>query len=268
MKIPVKLRELIPDNGEEVADLLSSLSSFGINKLFNQTDKLKKIKYEEIIKEDFFGEEKFGPRDISEFISQYVFDATNEIIEESAEFIEPISNMIDHTYIYIEGSMDEVGNVMEQMGIDLPKGLDILPGASELILGVRLLLDIKSVNNEFEGISTDKKKNIAAAKALVTMSKFGVTLTLTALGSAAGGTGGGIIGGIGALIGAPIGAITGGVAAGYINKKIAPHSQEIAYKLLKLQKEDLFYYKNKGRIDDIGSRLLQFRNNLEALNFN
>ncbi|MCR8870680.1 hypothetical protein [Peribacillus frigoritolerans] len=266
MKIPKQLEDLILDDA--VPQAFSNLTGAGIDKMFQQTDELKKLKYRELLAEEVFGYEKFGPQDIRELVSQYVYDMTNDIMEDSTELIEPFGNMIDQTFIYITGSMNEVANVMEQMGIDLPEGLDLLPGASELILGVRLLLDIKTVNNEFVGISTDKKVNIAAAKALVTMSKFGVTLTLTALGTAAGGAGGGMVGGVGAIVGAPLGALTGGVTAGYINKKIAPHAQEIAYKLLKLQKEDLFYYKNKVRIDEIGDRLLNYRRNIEALKFN
>lgn len=263
MKIPSQLIELTPDDA--VAQVMSKLSSAAIKKAFQQTGQAKNLKWQEIISEEVSGQERFGPQDIREHVSEYVYGKTNDLIENISVSIEPIGSMIDPTFIYITGSMDEIADIMEQMGIDLPEGLDLLPGASELILGVRLLLDIKAVNNEFVGISKDKKANMAAAKALVTMSKFGVTLTLTSLGTAAGGAGGGMVGGVGAFIGAPLGALTGGVAAGYINKKIAPHAQEISYKLLKLQKEDLFYYKNKTRIDEVGRRLLNSRRNIEAL---
>lgn len=239
------------------------LTGAGLKKLFQASDEFKKVKFQEMISEDFLNEERFGPRDVQEFVTEKVNEMMSPIIENVSDYMELLVDVLDQSFVYLSGSMDELENVMEQMGIDLPEGLDLLPGASELILGVRLLLDIRRVNNEFVGISNDKKVNISAAKALVTMSRFGVSLTLISIGTAAGGAGGGMLGGVGAIIGAPLGAITGGVAAGYINKKIAPYTRELSYKLLKLEKEDLFYYRNKVRIDEIGQRLLNLRKGIE-----
>jgi hypothetical protein len=260
MYIPSKLFQMVPDFSEVV---VYQLTGAGLKKLFQDSDGFKNAKYQEMFSENFLHEERMGPRDIQEFISDNVNEAMHPIFENVSEYMELFVDVVDQSFVYLSGSMDELENIMEQIGIEMPEGLDFIPGASELILGVRLLLDIKRVNNEFVGISQDKKINIAAAKALVIMSKFGVSITLVSLGTAAGGAGGGMLGGVGAIIGAPLGAITGGVTAGYINKKIAPYAQELSYKLLKLEKEDLFYYKNKARIDEIGHRLRSIRIALE-----
>jgi hypothetical protein len=260
MNIPSKLLHMVPDLSEAG---VYHLTGAGLKKLFQDSDRFKSAKFGEIISEDFGNQERLGPRDVQEFVSEKVNEAMSPIFEHVSDYMDIMVDVLDQSFIFLTGSMDELENVMEQMGIELPEGLDFLPGASELILGVRLLLDIKKVNNDFVGISTDKKINIAAAKALVIMSKFGVSITLVSIGTAAGGAGGGMLGGVGAIIGAPLGAITGGITAGYINKKIAPYAQELSYKLLKLEKEDLFYYKNKMRIDEIGQRLANFRMSLQ-----
>lgn len=257
MKIPLHLKELLVDN----VLVEGVFTANKIMKIFKHEDGLRR----ELNKEnrlEMFGYDTLGPRDIGEYLLDLI-NEPNMIFEDTIEIIKSVENSIDQSFIYIDGSMDEIADVMEHMGMQVPESLDMLPLVSELILGVRLLLDIKAVNDDFEGISSNQKVNIAAAKALVTMSKFGVTITLTSLGSLAGGAGGGMIGGVGAIVGAPVGALTGGVAAGYINKRVAPHAQELSYKLLNLQKEDLLYYKNKKRVDDIGRRLLNFREDIE-----
>ena len=221
----------------------------------------KREKYKELISEHIFNEEKFGPNDILANAADQVEGFTHSIIDQMPDFPEILN--IDVDFSFVADSMEEIENVMSNMmGIDLPEGLDLLPGASELILGIRLLLDIKAVNKEFTGMPNDKKKNIMAAKALVTISKFGVTTTLTSVGALAGGAVGAHFAGIGAAITGPAGAIAGGFAARKINKTIAPHAQDIAYQLLDLNKVDIFYFKNKVRIDDIGIGLLNMKKRL------
>lgn len=218
-------------------------------------------KYKEAISEHVFNEEKFGPNDILANVAEQVEEFTLSIIDQMPDFPEILDMNLD--FSFVTDSMEEIENVMSNMmGIDLPEGLDLLPGASELILGIRLLLDIKAVNKEFTGMPNDKKKNIMAAKALVTISKFGVTTTLTSIGAIAGGAVGAHFAGIGAAITGPAGAIAGGFAARKINKTIAPHAQDIAYQLLDLNKVDIFYFKNKVRIDDIGIGLLNMKKRL------
>jgi hypothetical protein len=260
MYIPSKLFQMVPDFSEVA---VYQLTGAGLKKLFQDSDGFKTAKYQEMFSENFLHEERMGPRDIQEYVSEKVNEAMRPIFENVTDYMELFVDVVEQSFIFLTGTMDELESFMEQWGIEIPEGLDFIPGASELILGVRLLLDIRRVNDEFIGIFPDRKVNIAAAKALVIMSKFGVSLTLVSIGTAAGGAGGGMLGGVGAIIGAPLGAITGGVTAGYINKKIAPYAQELSYKLLKLEKEDLFYYKNKARIDEIGHRLRSFRIALE-----
>ncbi|MBU9673861.1 hypothetical protein KQ939_09955 [Planococcus sp. CP5-4] len=259
MKIPSHLKNMSGEYLFQEGGVF--LQSGLINKLFNQSDELKRRMNEERLFE-IFGVDKLGPRDLMEPLNEF----TRKNIEKTiAEFDSGMINEFEDSYAFIEGSMNEVSEAMQQMGIDLPEGLDLIPWISEIVLGIRLLLDVKAVNNDFEGISKNVKTNIAAAKVLVLISKFGVTTTLSMVGGLAGGATGASFAGIGAVVGAPIGTLTGAVAAGQLNKKIAPHSQDLAYKLLKLEKEDLVYYKNKIKIDEIGFKLLETRKQLEII---
>ena len=190
---------------------------------------------------------------------------------EITAFLDLLDNKIDKVgdwgFAFAEGTMDEVSQVIESMGIQIPDSLDFLPGASEIVLGTKLLMNIRAVNNDFEGISNDKKKNLLAAKALVTLSKFGVTTTLVSVGAFAGGAAGAPFAGVGVAIGAPVGSIAGGISAGVLNRRIAPHAKELSYKLLNISKEDLFYYKNKSRIDNIAIKLNNSTQRVRSLEF-
>ena len=64
------------------------------------------------------------------------------------------------------------------------------------------------------------------------------------VGNAAGGLGGGIAGSL------------GGVGIGmYLNRRLQPHLLDLALDITGLTGDDLFYYKNKRRIDDIGDSI-------------
>lgn len=244
-----------------------------LSNLLKEESVWQRAKYKELISEHYSNQDYFGPNNITslavdkgnEFIHSIAGNRVEEFINSVIEEISKLPEIVDVDlgFDLVAGSMEEIENVMSNMlGIDLPEGLDFLPGASELVLGIRLLMDIKAVNKEFVGMPNDQKKNIMAAKALVTLSKFGVTTTLTSVGAITGGAIGVHFAGIGAAVTGPIGAIAGGFVAREINKTIAPHAQEISYQLLNLNKDDIFYFKNKNRIDDIGLKLLNTKNRL------
>lgn len=86
---------------------------------------------------------------------------------------------------------------------------------------------------------------------LTLMSRFGIS-TVCAIG---GGVGGGALGtalpGIGNLIGGIGGTIVGAGMGMYLNRHLQPHMLSLALNITGLNHNDLFYYKNKVRIDEV-----------------
>lgn len=74
---------------------------------------------------------------------------------------------------------------------------------------------------------------------------MGVTAVLTKIGAIGGTTAGGPVGGF-------LGIASGVVIGRYLNKHLQPHMLDLALDITGLTRDDLFYYKNKTRIDDIG----------------
>ena len=72
---------------------------------------------------------------------------------------------------------------------------------------------------------------------------MGVTTVLATAGGLAGATAGGV-GGIG-------GALAGAGMGMYLNKHLQPHMLDLALDITGLTHDDLFYYKNKPRIDAV-----------------
>lgn len=140
--------------------------------------------------------------------------------------------------------------------VDVPDTVGgILPYATEIVLGIRLLCDIVNTERDFEAVAFDDRKRVHAMKALVLFQRFGISAVLTTVGGVAGGTVGSIIPFIGNIIGAIGGAIGGAGLAAYLNSKLRPHMLEIGMELAGLTEDDLFYFKNKVPIDRIGESL-------------
>ncbi|WP_251032417.1 hypothetical protein [Mesobacillus foraminis] len=130
----------------------------------------------------------------------------------------------------------------ENLGIDVPDAVFALaPYLTEIILGIRLLLDLASVNRDFTKVQTTDKARLGAVKVLILFSRFGVNTILGIVGSSLGTA---VTPGVGTALGGVSGVVLGNI----INKKIAPYSLHLAYSLLRLNEDDIFYYKNIDRI--------------------
>ncbi len=177
-----------------------------------------------------------------------------KIIEQAPELAEQFVPDIDFS---VNEFTEEVGDKLEVLaencGIDVPDELgDILPYVKEVVLGIRLLIDIVNVQRDFSRLKMDNKAKLAAFKVLVLFSKFGVTAVLSTVGTALGAIAGGAVGGA-------AGGICGTVSAGLINKEIQPYIKEIVPKLLCIDQDDMVYYSNKKRIDGLAYQYTRTR---------
>ncbi len=146
--------------------------------------------------------------------------------------------------------------LLDNSGVDVPDTVGgILPYATEIILGIRLLRDIVNTERDFEAVAFDDRKRVHAMKALVLFQRFGISTVLTTVGGVVGGAAGTAIPIIGNVIGAIGGAIGGAGLAALLSSKLRPHMLEIGMELAGLTEDDLFYFKNKVPIDRIGESL-------------
>lgn len=136
-------------------------------------------------------------------------------------------------------------NLRENLGIDVPDEVFALaPYLTEIILGIRLLLDLALVNRDFKKVQTTDKARLGAVKVLILFSRFGVNTILGIAGTS-------IETAVTPGVGTAIGGVSGVVVGSIINKKIAPYSLNIAYSLLRLNEEEIFYFKNMERIHNL-----------------
>ena len=152
----------------------------------------------------------------------------------------------------LEGTTEEGLDLLtDNMGIDIPDGIvDLVPYAAIIIGGSRLVYSAVKTEREFKAVDRTAKK-IQVVQTLTLMSRFGIS-TVCAIG---GGVGGGALGtalpGIGNLIGGIGGTIVGAGMGMYLNRHLQPHMLSLALNITGLNHNDLFYYKNKVRIDEV-----------------
>ena len=139
----------------------------------------------------------------------------------------------------------------QQWGIDLPDNIGgMLPYVGEVVLGIRLIMDIISTERDMKDVVIQDRSRVHALKALTLMSRFGITSVCVTLGGAAGSL---TVPGLGSAVGS----LAGGGLSFYLNRRLRPHMLEIAMKLAGISEDDLFYFQNKSTIDGIGRSLAE-----------
>ena len=140
----------------------------------------------------------------------------------------------------------------DNMGIDIPDGIgDILPYAGAIIAGARLVYSVSKTEKEFKAADRTTRNKIQVVQSLTVMSRLGVTTVLAAAGGAGGTAIGSIIPGPGNIIGGIVGSLTGASMGMYLSRHLQPHMLNLALDITGLTNDDLFYYKNKPRIDTV-----------------
>lgn len=176
----------------------------------------------------------------------------DKILGEKPELNEQFIPIDISNYEFTQEVKDGLETLRENLGIDVPDEIFALaPYSTEIILGTRLLFDLASVNRDFKQVQATDKARLGAVKVLILFSRFGVNTILGIAGSSVGTA-------VAPGLGTAIGGVSGVVLGSIINKKIAPYSLNIAYALLRLNEEDVFYYKNMDKIHNLA---LEYRKN-------
>ena len=159
---------------------------------------------------------------------------------------------IGSDYALVDGMKDALDTLSGNMGIAIPDGVvDVIPYAPAIVGGVRLIYGVLKTERDFKAAERTTRNQIQVVQTLTLMSRIGVATVLASTGGMVGGTAGSAIPGVGNFVAGTAGTVIGAGAGMYLNKHLRPHMLEIALNITGLTEDDLFYYKNKQRIDDI-----------------
>lgn len=163
-----------------------------------------------------------------------------KILEKSPELSEQLILTNTSNIELTEDVSSGLDQLMANYGLDVPDKIgEYLPFIGEIVLGVKLLIEIDKVNRDFSKIDLNEKRRIQGLRAIMAISRFGIVSVLAITGG---------------VLGGPFGALGGVGAAMIINNKIKPHINDIALKLMELDNDELVYLKNKESIDNLSTR--------------
>ena len=86
------------------------------------------------------------------------------------------------------------------------------------------------------------------------MSRMGVSTVLATAGGMGGASAGSLVPGAGNAVASAGGTVLGAGVGMFLNKRLQPHILDMALNVTGLTRDDLFYYKNKPRIDEVSVR--------------
>ena len=167
-------------------------------------------------------------------------------------------------YEYVESIEDGLTTLSDNMGIDVPDGaVGLLPYAGAVVAGARLIYSVVSTERKFSDADRSTRNKIQVVQTLTLMSRMGVSAVLAIAGGQAGAVAGGALGSVVPGVGNAVGGIGGGISGSlagvgvgmYLNRQLQPHMLNLALDITSLTEDDLFYYKNKRRIDEIGDSI-------------
>ena len=188
----------------------------------------------------------------------------DQIAESAPELLDRVTD-VGADYILVEGIQDGLGTLSSNLGIDIPDSIgDIVPYAGAIIAGARLIYGALHTEQEFKAADRTTRNKIQVVQALTTMSRMGVGTVLATVGGMGGGAAGSFIPGVGNLIGGLVGTVAGAGMGMYLNRHLQPYMLNLALNITGLTNDDLFYFKNKPRIDEVAVNFRQTAGELSA----
>lgn len=208
-------------------------------------------------------------QDLVEYNLDIQFAVSSEIygaISESAPNLADQLIDIGPDYLRVESITDGLNTLSSNLGIDVPDGVaDIVPYAGAVIAGARLIHSVLQTEKEFQAADRTTRNKVQVVQTLTLMSRMGITTTLATAGGMGGGAIGSAVPGAGNVVGGIGGSLVGAGMGMYLNHHLQPHMLNLALNITGLTNDDLFYYKNKPRIDDVALSLREQSQSLAAL---
>ena len=191
--------------------------------------------------------------DVGFLVSSEIYD---RIAESVPELVDRLAD-IGPDYLLVNGIQDGLSTLSDNLGIDVPDGIgEILPVAGQIFAAARLIYGALRTEREFKAADRTTRNKIHVVQTLTLMTRMGVSATLAAVGGMAGTAAGSAIPLVGNLLGGIVGTVGGAGMGMYLNQRLQPHMLNLALDITGLTNDDLFYYKNKPRIDQVA---LNFR---------
>ena len=173
-----------------------------------------------------------------------------QILETAPEYAEQILFSIGSAQDLSADAASNLNILADNMGLDLPDSIgEIIPYAGAIIAGARLVHSVLKTEREFKTADRTTKNKLQVVQSLTLMSRMGINTVLATVGGTAGTAAGSILPGLGNIIGGIGGAIGGAAMGMYLNRHLQPHMLSLALNITGLTRDDLFYYKNQGLID-------------------
>ena len=192
--------------------------------------------------------------DIAFAVSSNLFALLTEKVPELSH---RLINLDVSNHEFTTEARENLGTLAQNMGIDVPDSIgEVLPYVGEVVLGVRLIHSIISTERTLQGEALSDRSRVYGVRTLALMSRFGVASVCGMAGAAGGGAAGtSVLPGVGSLGGSLVGGIAGAGFAMVLNRKLRPHIEAVAVRLVGGDPDDLFYLMNKLAIDKIGESL-------------
>ena len=179
------------------------------------------------------------------------------IAETAPDLLDRVTD-IGADYALVGGIQDGLDTLSSNLGIDIPDGVgNIMSYAGAIIAGARLIHSVLRTEKEFKAVDRTTRNKIQVVQTLTLMSRMGITTVLSVVGGMGGAAAGSAMPVVGNLIGGIVGTVAGAGMGMYLNRHLQPHMLNLALDITGLTGDDLFYYKNKPRIDQAA---LRFRN--------
>ena len=165
----------------------------------------------------------------------------------------------------LEGTTEEGLDLLtDNMGIDVPDSIvEIVPFAGAILASARLIHSVIRTEREFQAVDRTARNKIQVVQTLTLMSRMGINTVLATVGGMGGTAVGSALPGIGNLVGGIGGTIVGAGTGMYLNQHLQPRMLDLALNITGLDHDDLFYYKNKVRIDEVAFSIRQTAGQLE-----
>lgn len=176
----------------------------------------------------------------------------DKIVASGMDAEDQIAATIGSDYARVEGIQEGLDTLSTNMGMDIPDGVvDIIPYAAVILGGARLIFSAIKTEKEFKAADRTTKNQIQVVQTMTLMSRMGITTVLSMVGGMSGVAAGSSLPGIGNVFGGLGGTVAGTIVGVYVNKHLQPHMLDLALDITGLTHEDLFYYKNKLRINKV-----------------
>ncbi len=176
----------------------------------------------------------------------------DEIARIRPELLDQVSGDIGPDYTLVQGTEEGLNILSANMGLDIPDGVvEMVPYAGAIAAAARLIYSALKTEMQFKAADRTTKNRIQVIQTLTLMSRMGVGAVTATAGGMGGTAAGSVIPGVGNIVTGIGGTLVGAGIGMYLNKRLQPHMMELAFNITGLTHDDLFYYKNKPRIDEV-----------------